>query len=169
MKSSSHSVPDVRRRWQWVALAALASLAVVMVIVQLWNTDRVPTWPASGRVVFSDGGPVKTGIIELTCEAHDLVSSGRIQEDGTFVLGTYELDDGAPEREHPAIVVQIIIDDGTVQHSRDHGRAVAVRYRKYESSNLVVRIEPRENLKIEVEAEPLNSTGRSLSSQQIQE
>lgn len=103
---------------------------------------------------------MKTGVIELNCETHNLVSSGRIQEDGTFVLGTHELDDGAPEGEHPAIVVQMIIDDGVIQHTRDHGAAVADRYRQYESSDLLVRIEPRENRDIEVIVEPRNSAAR---------
>ena len=147
-------------------LAGLVFLSVVpalVMVLQFWNDERIPTWPASGRVSFPDGTPVKTGIIELESDAHNVTSSGRIQEDGGFVLGTYETNDGALEGEHAAIVVQMIIDDGTISHTRDHGRPVADSYRRYETSGLTVRIEPRDNRDIEIILRSRNTSERSPS------
>lgn len=103
--------------------------------------DKVTTYPVSGRVQFADGEPVRTGTIELESKDHGTSAIGTIQEDGTFVLGTYTPNDGAAAGKHQAIVVQIIIADGITKHVKDHGRAVPPLYGDYDSSPLSVEIQ----------------------------
>ena len=110
------------------------------------------TYPVSGHVQFADGEPVRTGTIELESKEHGTSATGTIQEDGTFVLGTYTPDDGAAAGNHRAIVVQIVIADGITKHTKDHGRAVPPRYGDYESSPLSV----------EVQAQPKNEVVLTL-------
>ncbi|MCA8998327.1 MAG: carboxypeptidase regulatory-like domain-containing protein [Planctomycetaceae bacterium] len=105
---------------------------------------RVPTYPVSGRVVFSDGEPVRTGTIELESEEFGTTATGTIREDGSFVLGTYTPDDGAAPGRHRAIVVQIIINDGLSEHTKDHGRTVPPLFGDYDTSNLTVVVEERD-------------------------
>ncbi|WP_417385740.1 carboxypeptidase regulatory-like domain-containing protein [Gimesia sp.] len=105
------------------------------------GSDKIPTYPVSGRVQFADGEPVRTGTIELESEEHGTSATGTIQEDGTFVLGTYTPDDGAAAGKHRAIVVQIIISDGITKHTKDHGRAVPPLYGGYDSSPLSVEVQ----------------------------
>ncbi|WP_417376395.1 carboxypeptidase regulatory-like domain-containing protein [Gimesia maris] len=105
------------------------------------GSDKVPTYPVSGRVQFADGEPVRTGTIELESKEHGTSATGTIQEDGTFVLGTYTSNDGAAAGKHRAIVVQIIIADGITKHTRDHGRAVPPLYGDYDSSPLSVVVQ----------------------------
>ena len=102
--------------------------------------SQVPTYPVSGTVVFEDGSPVRTGTIELSSQAHELTATGTIREDGSFVLGTYESDDGACEGKHRAIVMQMIINDGTVKHSKDHGLPVDPIYASYNTSPLTATV-----------------------------
>ena len=107
--------------------------------------DRVPVYPVKGRVVFPDGTPVRLGTIELESTVHPTTSTGRINEDGTFVLGTYATDDGAPEGPHNAIVMQMVIDDGTAEHVKDHGKPVDPRFASPRTSGLSFEIQPGEN------------------------
>jgi hypothetical protein len=57
------------------------------------------TYPAGGKVVFADGGALPGGVVLCEpAEGEAKVSvRGFIRPDGTFRLGTYKDDDGAPE------------------------------------------------------------------------
>ncbi|MCH2210721.1 MAG: carboxypeptidase regulatory-like domain-containing protein [Fuerstiella sp.] len=107
------------------------------------QTDRVSTYPVRGRVQYTDGTPVRVGTIELESVTFGTTASGRIQQDGSFVLGTYTSSDGAASGKHRVVVVQIIVSDGTVQHTKDHGRPVPRRYGDYARSSLSVSVEPQ--------------------------
>ena len=124
------------------------------------DDGRVPTYPVSGRVVFADGTPVRLGVVELESVEHGTTSQGTIRQDGTFVLGTHTSNDGAPAGTLAAIVVQIIINDGTVTHTIDHGRPVAPAYGNYRTSGLEVVIEAIEQNEIEIRLkEPKSDRG----------
>ena len=109
------------------------------------GSDQVPTYPVAGRVVFQDGSPVRTGTVELESKQFGTTATGSIQTDGTFVLGTYTATDGAAEGEHNAIVVQIIIADGSIKHTVDHGRAVPPMYGDYDTSPLTIKVKAIED------------------------
>ena len=113
-------------------------LSVVFLLCLLagCGDDRVPTHPTRGKVVFPDGSPVRTGVVELSSDDHELTATGKINPDGTFVLGTYDIADGAVAGPHRVIVLQMIINDGTVVHTLDHGEPVDPKFASYDSSGL---------------------------------
>ena len=100
------------------------------------DDGRVQTVPVNGVVRFADGEPVRTGTIEFESQVHGTTSASRIGQEGEFSLTTYVADDGAPVGEHKVIVVQLVIDDGTVQHAVDHGRGVPPKFRSYDTTPL---------------------------------
>ena len=102
--------------------------------------NRIPTDPVSGTAVFDDGSPVRTGTVELSSQDHKLTATGTIGDDGSFVLGTYGSDDGACAGEHRVIVMQMIINDGTVKHSKDHGHPVDPMFASYNTSSLTATV-----------------------------
>jgi hypothetical protein len=108
------------------------------------GSSQIPTYPVSGIVVFEDGSPVRTGSIELESREHKLTATGKIREDGSFVLGTYTSSDGACAGEHGVIVMQLIINDGTVKHSKDHGQPVDPVFASYGTSPLTATIRAEE-------------------------
>ena len=112
------------------------SSIVLIFAISGCGSDRVPTYPVSGRVQFSDGSPVRHGTIEFESVEHGTTAAGSIQHDGSFVLGTYTPDDGAAAGQHKAIIVQLVIADGSFKHTIDHGKPVPVKYSSYESSGL---------------------------------
>lgn len=127
---------------------------IVCLAVMGCGSSQIPTYPVSGTVVFEDGSSVRTGIVELESLDHKLSATGKIREDGSFVLGTYKSDDGACAGRHRAIVVQLIINDGTVKHSKDHGHPVDPMYASYTTSPLTATVKERDDttLKLTVTA-----------------
>ena len=113
-----------------------AAAALLLTLTCGCDDGRVDTVPVSGVVVFADGEPVRTGTIEFQSREHGTTSSSRIGQEGEFTLGTYDVGDGAPAGEHDVIVVQLVIDDGTIDHVVDHGRGVPPKYRGYDTSPL---------------------------------
>jgi len=67
-------------------------------LVVLLGCGGASVFPAGGKVVFKDGTPLNGGVI--LCEPVDeevkVSVRGYIGEDGTFRLGTFRDDDGAP-------------------------------------------------------------------------
>lgn len=117
-------------------LLALSCLALLVGC----GPARTPVYPVSGKIVFTDGQPVRSGTVELQSIEFGTTATGTIREDGTFVLGTYESDDGAAAGKHRAIVVQLIVGDGGVKHVKNHGRPVPPRYATYQTSGLTTEI-----------------------------
>jgi len=72
------------------------------------DATRVPLYPASGRVMV-DGAPAR-GVEVRLVPGNNLSSLDALRpfavtgEDGSFVLGTYDKDDGAPEGQYKAIL-----------------------------------------------------------------
>lgn len=118
------------------AIFAMWFVSGMLLVTCGCGSDRIPTYPVRGTVVFSDGSPVRTGIVEFSSENHDLTATGTIQPDGSFVLGTYDINDGAVAGIHSVIVLQMIINDGTVVHTKDHGQPLDSKFASYESSGL---------------------------------
>ncbi len=123
------------RRLTFVLLAALALTGC--------GDSRLKTVPVTGRVVFPDGSPARTGTIELESRDFPITASGQINPDGSFVLGTYESNDGAVPGFHQVIVVQMVINDGTINHTMDHGKMVDPKYSTYGMSGLNVMVDPK--------------------------
>lgn len=133
----------------------MRSLVLLMMVAGIagCGSDQVPMYPVSGKLRFSDGKKVRHGTIELTSVEHGTTATGKIEQDGSFVLGTYTPNDGAAAGEHKAIVIQMVISDGAFKHTIDHGRPVPTRYARYESSDLkvVVQAEPKNDIVVTVE------------------
>ena len=120
-------------------------LALWVVLAAGCSSDRVPTYPVNGQVVFENGNPVRHGKIELESREYGTTATGTIDQNGRFVLGTYTADDGAVAGEHDAIVVQMVIADGSFEHTIDHGDPAPARYATYEKSPLTVSVAPDSN------------------------
>ncbi len=129
------------------------------------SDDRPKAYPAQGRVLFADGTPVKLGTVELLSEKHGLTASGKINEDGSFVLGTYGTDDGACEGPHKAIISQLLIFDGMVRHSTDHGSPVDPLFGSYNSSPLRVEIRRSTQNRLELQVEKAKKEQRKQENQ----
>lgn len=130
---------------------------IVCLVVMGCGASQIPTYPVSGTVVFEDGSSVRTGVVELESLDTKLSAAGTIREDGSFVLGTYKSDDGACAGRHRVIVVQLIINDGTVKHSKNHGHPVDPLYASYATSPLTAIVKERDDNTLKLTVTALNA------------
>lgn len=116
------------------------------------------TWPVTGKVVFPDGEPVRSGVVEFAPAEGGPAARGTIAADGSFALATGGRP-GAAAGKYRVVVVQFAVADGAAKHTRPHAhaavpRAVHGRYRSFETSGLERVVEARDgnDFRIEVEA-----------------
>lgn len=75
-------------------LATLCVLCSAVLLTMGCGGDGKTTHKVTGTVKFSDGSPLTKGTVVF---ASDMTSAqGGIQSDGSYALGTYGVDDGAP-------------------------------------------------------------------------
>lgn len=125
-------------------------------------SEGVKTYPVRGRVQFADGKPVKYGRIEFYHAEHDLTSRGAIQADGSFRLGTYSRNDGAPAGVHAVAITQLIMSGEAGAMPHDHGRHVDGQYADHLTSGIQLTVDASKDneFQIVVEAVPARSTRR---------
>ena len=115
-------------------------------------------YPVRGVVRFSDGKLLRQGSIEfeLINSQEAYLARGEIQPDGSFVLGTEELDDGAVAGKFRAVVISNHVignsyeRPGLIPTSKLHPK-----YAEFRTSGLEFDVEPKDNvIIIEVEYAP---------------
>lgn len=140
MKNASNRFP--RLATGAVLLAALCLMA--------GGCAQRKIYPARGQIVDKAGNPIagiKGSIIQMDCLDDKSSASGTADEEGKFQLSTNAVGDGAHVGRHRVVILR-----------PDRGPDVFVphvidpKYEKFETSELTVVIEPRDNLiKFEVE------------------
>jgi hypothetical protein len=103
------------------------------------------TYPVHGRVVTTDGVPVKSGVVEFRATKNALHARGTLDANGNFQLTTYRSNDGAIAGEHQVVVVQVIlatIGGVEVVHVHDHGPSIDPKYSDYSKSGLTADVQP---------------------------
>jgi hypothetical protein len=100
------------------------------------SDGRLPTFPVSGRVVFSDGSPVHTGTIEFRSREHAVQARGTIDHDGNFRLTTYKENDGAVAGTHDCVVTQLVVMEGATDFQPSLKGVVHTRFGSYATSGL---------------------------------
>ncbi len=101
-----------------------------------------------GEVRFPDGSPLTKGTVEfeLLDGEMPITATGEISEDGTFVLGTFALDDGAVAGRHRAVVIaDHEIGTGAERPGRLPTATLHPRFRDFKTSGLEFTVEPGEN------------------------
>jgi hypothetical protein len=127
--------------------------AAAAVFVAGCGGGKQPTYPAGGKVVFSDGTPLPGGWVSFRAlDADKKVSArGPIQSDGTFELTTYKPGDGAVEGQHQALVVPVIrVDRGDLAAGAKPPPSpppIDKKFSNFETSGLefMVTNDPRKN------------------------
>jgi hypothetical protein len=125
-----------RHPGRWLAAALILVLAAA-------GCNSRKTHPVKGIVVFEDGaaaGDLAGGTVEFESEQGEIPAGGTIQQDGTFVVGTYRTNDGAVLGKHRVAVLPPPsgVDDGSkdsLQHS----------FMRFDTSGIVVTVQAGQN------------------------
>ena len=132
-------------------------LAVVLLtICSVGCTDSSrQTYPVRGMVRFPDGKILREGSVEFEIVGREepVTARGVIEPDGSFVLGTFKLDDGALAGKHRVVVISdYVIGSGAERPGLIPPPKLDPRYRDYQLSGLIHEVKPEtNNIIIEVE------------------
>ena len=137
-------------------LRLLATLTILS-LVGCSDADR-QIYPVRGIVRFTDGKALRDGSVEFEIigQKKAITARGILQPDGSFVLGTFTLDDGALVGKHQVAVISNL-NSGSL-HERPGLLQKAVlheKYRSYQSAGLEFEVKPEtNNFVIEVDYAP---------------
>ena len=130
------------------------------------GSNGVTTHPILGQLEFADGTKPNFGTVEFYNREHKLNARGKIAEDGTFTVGTYEPGDGAVTGTHSVVIIQLTsnhlaakkeiivkVDENAsgIDHDHDHdGEHEAElrlhrKYFDYRTSGLNIEVKPGQN------------------------
>ncbi len=122
------------------------------------SSARRDTFPVRGIVRFPDGQLLRDGTVEFEIMGREtpITATGSIGPDGSFVLGTFEVDDGALAGEHRVVVIaDYVIGNGAERPGLIPEAKLHPKYRSFRTSGLVLEVQPQSNnLVIEVEYAP---------------
>ena len=136
----------------------MAFVALLFVVASGCFNRNPTTHPVHGEVRFPDGRPLTKGSVEfeLLDQEMPITATGEISEDGTFVLGTFELDDGAIAGRHrAAVIADHQIGTGVERPGMLPPPTLHPRFRDFKTSGLEFMVEPGENkIVIEIDYAP---------------
>ncbi|MEZ6135111.1 MAG: hypothetical protein R3C53_09400 [Pirellulaceae bacterium] len=137
-----------------VSSRAITCFAATLLLGSMTGcSDQLPTYPVAGKVLFTTGGPVHVGTVELKSRDHGVQARGQIQSDGSFTLTTYQDGDGAVAGVHDCVVVQFVMTEDIAGHRPSNIGVVNRRYASYSTSGLTLDISPDQTNEVIVEVE----------------
>jgi len=119
-------------------------LTLLLVSLSGCGPAHPPTYSVVGKVVFENGDACRLGTIEFRSLEHMVSARGKIEDDGSFRLSTWEPNDGAVPGKHQVIIQQLIITEDLSFAKHGHGPRVNPRYGDYATSGIEVQVEPIE-------------------------
>jgi hypothetical protein len=122
----------------------LAFMATLLLTVVGCNSNEKQTYPVRGQLQWTDGSAARElsgGMVVFQSDSEEISAKGFLDDEGRFVLGTYQLDDGAVAGKHKVAVVQPADEAGDYNPNE-------IVERKYESmgtTDLEATVEPKSN------------------------
>jgi hypothetical protein len=111
----------------------------------------------TGTAKLKDGTPLARGRVILTGGRSG--ANGQIQEDGTFTIGTFTVDDGAKPGNYTVVVVGATTPETRTYEEMTEGKGTAPkslihpRYGSAETSDLRIDVKPGKN-ELNLELDP---------------
>lgn len=128
---------------KFVPILILGALLLSVIGCSGNNNGTVPVY---GKVVFDDGQPARIGnvefrkIVKAGSDETRLIARGKIESDGSFLLTTFEPNDGAIPGNYDIICQQLVITEDRSFESHNHGRRISPVYADYGTSGLSASI-----------------------------
>lgn len=124
--------------------------SVLCVSVGCSSENRLETGEVYGKVTYN-GDPLQIGSLLFVPTGGGPTAEANIESDGTFTMGTYELEDGAILGEHKVMITAITAPGGSGLPEDvidGEGAPVSIipeRFGDLEKSGLVVNVKSGEN------------------------
>jgi tetratricopeptide (TPR) repeat protein len=132
-----------------LGVVVIAAAALIWLGFHFTRTDRVRVFPAHGQATLG-GKPMPGALIMLepvwTKEPPFPLPRATVKDDGSFALGTYGKEDGAPAGEYRVSVQWLLkMDRQEVEGGALPKNVLPPRYGKFETSGLTVQIDAGDN------------------------
>jgi hypothetical protein len=88
--------PRIAATVRGASVAARGILGMCLAFAGCGGNQQISTYPVTGKVRYADGSPMQGGTITLHSGESTVPTRGVVEEDGSFTVGTYGVDDGAP-------------------------------------------------------------------------
>ena len=124
--------------------------------------SKIKTYPVQGAVRFSDGTPVSGGVVIFVSRKTGTQSRARIQEDGTYELGTLTKDDGSVAGVHRVAVKPLVLGPGM---AAEH--PIARKFQSASTSGLEFDVRTDGPNKFDIEIEPPDKRRLQLESRDL--
>jgi hypothetical protein len=123
-------------------LMAVVSCCSLLSLVGCNN--NLPTYEVAGKVEFEDGTSPKFGHVEFYSPEHKINAHGKINRNGTFIVTTFEENDGAVLGHHDIVIMQqvgsYLMANADVDVDHDHGSLIDKTHFDYRTSGLSCEI-----------------------------
>jgi len=110
--SNDLSCTQAMRGGQCARHAAILFVVCAAAVATSGCGSKLKTYPVRGKVHFSDGQPFPGGIVIFVSRDTGIQSRARIQQDGTYELGTLSKDDGSVAGLHRVAVQPLVRGPG---------------------------------------------------------
>jgi hypothetical protein len=122
----------------------ISAWSLVMLTFGGCFSGQKPTYPTQGKLVWENGSPAKElagGMVIFQCDAEVMSAKAPIDQEGSFTLGTYSLNDGAVAGKHKVSIAQPAPETGEYRPLE----VVDRKYETMETTDLEATIEPKRN------------------------
>ena len=126
----------------------------------------------TGKVAFQDGSPLAAG--EVVFEQETFQAIGKINSDGTYIMGSYGVADGLPPGTYKVYITGAVSSEAIQTASKELGadgkyakttipvpvftKLVHQKYERPETSGLVCDV--KKSMKYDIKVEPPEPTGK---------
>jgi hypothetical protein len=119
---------------------SVAALLVLLLMAGCGNR----LYPVRGTVTLEDGTPLTKGLVvfEGNVGGAPIMARGEVQADGTYQLGTYQLEDGVPPGRYRVLVNPM--DHSDVPDERKN-LPFDIKYLRYDTSGLEYEVKAGRN------------------------
>lgn len=124
--------------------------------------SKLKTYPVRGKIHFSDGKPLPGGIVIFVSRDTGIQSRARIQQDGTYELGTLSKDDGSVAGLHRVAVQPLVLGPGM---AAEH--PIARKFQSASTSGLEFDVRTDGPNKFDIEIEPPDKRQLQLESRDL--
>lgn len=145
---------------------SIIQLVAAAILPLLSGCDaQIETYLVHGMVVYPDGKPLTKGTVEFEVQGlkKAVTASGDINSDGTFQLGTYEVNDGAIAGTHRvAVIADYEIGTGIERPGLIPPPILNPKFSEFNTSGLEFEVKPSpNNIMVQVDYAPASTNDDS--------
>jgi hypothetical protein len=129
----------------FIRLFCLVAIGSGVSLIGCKKDEHPPRFQVTGKVLFPDGEPLRTGVVEFIPNRGNLTAHGVIDSDGKYQLSTIDSNDGACAGQYTVIVKQFVFYDKIPEQKHSHGGDVSAKFADERTTPLRFEVKAQDN------------------------